>query len=73
MNEIVNINDAIARFAQLLDRAENGEEMIIERDGYPIARLVPFRSGASRRKPGRMRGEIRIGRDFESPLPQGLF
>ncbi len=74
MSEQVNIYDAKTRLSQLVDRAEAGEEIIIARGGRPAARLVPFRQAAGvQRKPGRMRGKIRIGRDFDAPLPAGHF
>jgi prevent-host-death family protein len=73
MSEKVNIDDAKARFSSLVDRAEAGEEIVIARRGRPVARLVPFRRPAVKRKPGRLRGKIRIGLDFDDPLPCGLF
>lgn len=73
MSEQVNIYDAKTRLSQLVDRAEAGEEIIIARGGRPAARLVPFRSPTVQRKPGRMRGRIRIGPDFDAPLPPSLF
>jgi prevent-host-death family protein len=73
MAEQVNIYDAKTRLSQLVDRAEAGEEIIIARGGRPAARLVPFRSATVKRKPGRMRGRVRIGRDFDAPLPPDLF
>ncbi len=33
--------EAGSRLAELLSAAENGEEVVITRDGKPIARLVP--------------------------------
>ena len=73
MSEQVNIYDAKTRLSQLVDRAEAGEEIIIARGGRPAARLVPYRGPAVMRKPGRMRGRIRIARDFDAPLPANLF
>jgi prevent-host-death family protein len=73
MRETVNIYDAKTRLSLLVDRAEKGEEIIIARGGRPAARLVPLRPAAVERKPGRMRGKIRVGRDFDAPLPTGLF
>jgi prevent-host-death family protein len=73
MSEQVNIYDAKTRLSQLVDRAEAGEEIIIARGGRPAARLVPFRGPVVKRKPGRMRGRIRVGRDFDAPLPAHLF
>lgn len=73
MSRQVNIYEAKTRLSQLVDRAEAGEEIIIARGGRPAARLVPFRQAPVERKPGRLRGKIRIGRDFEAPLPSDLF
>jgi prevent-host-death family protein len=73
MSEKVNIYDAKTRLSQLVERAEAGEEIIIARGGRPAARLVPFRAAAVQRKPGRMRGRIRVERDFDAPLPEKLF
>lgn len=73
MSEKVNIYDAKTRLSQLVDRAEAGEEIIIARGGRPAARLVPFRVQNSKRKRGRLRGRIRIGNDFDDPLPDNLF
>lgn len=73
MSEKVNIYDAKTRLSQLVDRAEAGEEIIIARGGRPAARLVPFKQTGVERKPGRMKGRIRLARDFDAPLPGGLF
>jgi prevent-host-death family protein len=73
MSEQVNIYEAKTRLSHLVERAEAGEEIIIARGGRPAARLVPFRRAAGERKPGRMRGKIRIARDFDAQLPSGLF
>jgi len=73
MSEKVNIYDAKTRLSALVDRAEAGEEIIIARGGRPAARLGPIRPTGVKRKPGRLRGRIRIGRDFDAPLPAGLF
>jgi len=73
MSEKVNIYEAKTRLSQLVQRAEAGEEIIIARGGRPAARLVPFRTAGVKRKPGRMRGRIRVGRNFDAPLPNDLF
>lgn len=73
MSEQVNIYEAKTRLSQLVERAEAGEEIIIARGGRPAARLVPFRVPPVERKPGRMRGRARIGRDFDADLPPELF
>jgi len=73
MPKHVNIYDAKTRLSQLVDRAAEGEEIIIARSGRPVARLVAWRQPRSERKMGRLRGRIRIRRDFDDPLPPDLF
>lgn len=45
--------DAKNRFSEILDRVENGEEVVITRRGKPIAKLVPMDSDAERREKAR--------------------
>jgi prevent-host-death family protein len=42
MDETVGSFDAKTHFSELLDRAEQGEEITITRRGKPVARVVPF-------------------------------
>ena len=72
MSETVNIYEAKTRLSQLVDRAAKGDD-VIARAGRPIARLIAFRPPAAVRKPGRMRGRIRVARNFDAPLPDDLF
>ncbi len=66
----VNVHEAKTHLSRLLELVELGEPIVIARNGKPIARLVPFR--AASRKPGRLKGKIRIGADFDAPLPEEL-
>ena len=67
---IVNVHEAKTHLSRLLERVLRGEEIVIARSGKPVARLVPI--GKEPRKPGRLKGRIRIGRDFDAPLPESL-
>jgi prevent-host-death family protein len=62
---IVNVHAAKTHLSRLLDRAADGEEIVIARAGKPVARLVPFDRVVDRRTPGRLRGRIRIADDFD--------
>lgn len=53
-----NVHEAKTHFSELLERAHNGEEVIIAKAGKPYAKLVPVRERGSR-KPGEFRGRIR--------------
>ncbi len=73
MGDRVNIYDAKTRLSQLVDRAAKGEEIIIARSGRPVARLVALQPVTTERKPGRLRGHVRVHRNFDAPLPSDLF
>lgn len=64
MSTVVNVYDAKTQFSQLLNRVEGGEEIVIARNGRPVARLIPLSSRPSR-SPGLFRGQIVLGADFE--------
>ena len=63
-----NIADAKARLSELVDKALAGEEVIAARDNKPLLKLVPL-GGRGRRRPGSARGQIRMAKDFDAPLP----
>ena len=44
----VNVQEAKTRLSQLLAAGERGEEIVIARDGTPVARLVPVAAPAPR-------------------------
>lgn len=68
---VVNsITEAKAQLSALVERASHGEEVIISKAGKPVAVLVPYEKAAIDRKPGRLRGQIRIGDDFDELPPE---
>jgi prevent-host-death family protein len=67
MAEPVNIHEAKTHFSRLVERVEAGEEIVIARDGRPVARLVPLRPRRQSREPGVWRGLVRVGPDFDEP------
>jgi prevent-host-death family protein len=46
-----------------------GGEIIIAKAGKPMARLVPLETKNLRKTLGMLKGKIRIGDDFDAPLP----
>lgn len=66
---IVNIHQAKTQLSRLLVRIEAGEEVVIARNGKPVARLVRFRERGKRRF-GALRGKINIDESFFDPLPE---
>lgn len=65
MTTTVNVYEAKTRLSALLNLVEAGEEVIIARNGRPIARLGPLTSRAPNRVPGLLRGQIHIAHDFD--------
>jgi prevent-host-death family protein len=68
--ESVNVHEAKTHLSRLLERVEAGEEIILARNGKAVAMLVPVRRAP--RRPGGMKGRIRISRDFDAPLPEAI-
>ena len=68
----VNLHAAKTHLSRLVDEAAAGEEIVIARAGKPVARLVALRAGARKRKPGLLRGRIRVSPDFDAPMPSDV-
>jgi len=68
----VNIHQAKTQFSRLVDLAAGGEEVVIAKSGKPVARLVPYAPKGTTRRPGSLRGKIRIKKNFDAPLPKEL-
>ncbi|GLZ48579.1 antitoxin [Actinomycetospora sp. NBRC 106375] len=60
MADQVNVYEAKTQLSKLLERVEAGEEIVIARNGRPVARLVPSqRSGQQEpRRLGGLEGKI---------------
>ncbi len=68
----VGMHEAKSQLSRLVELAEGGEEIIIQRSGRPVARLVAM----ERRRPvadafGLLRGQIELADDFDE-LPAGF-
>jgi prevent-host-death family protein len=64
----VNMHEAKTQFSRLVERALAGEEVIIAKNGKPVATLTPLQSATSARLPGLSRGKGTIGDDFDASL-----
>ena len=67
----LNLYEAKTRLSALVDEAAAGAEIIIAKNGRPMAKLVGLRD-VKRRRPGKAKGKIWIGPDFDTPLPDAL-
>lgn len=63
----VSVYDAKTHLSRLLDAVEAGEEVVITRNGRPVARLVGAQA-TPRRRFGTMAGAATLREDFDVPL-----
>lgn len=68
----INIHEAKTHLSRLVEEANAGEEITIAKAGKPVARLVALAPPRQVRKPGFLKGKIRIAQDFDASLPAGL-
>lgn len=54
----VNIYEAKTTLSKLVARAEAGEEILISRNGTPVAKLTPLSPPLPRRQLGLLKGQI---------------
>ena len=65
MTETVNMHQAKSSLSRLVERALAGEDVIIARNGQPLVRLVPVPKERKPRVPGKGKGKMWVGPDFE--------
>ena len=69
--QITNISEAKAHLSALIEKVLAGEDIIIGKAGKPVARLIPYKHKRNRRKPGALKGKIKIADDFDQ-LPEDI-
>ena len=67
----LSIEKVQEQFPEFVSTVEAGEEIILEKSGEPIARIVPIKKN-KKRILGKERGKIWISDDFTDPLPQEM-
>ena len=66
-----NINEAKTHLSNLIQRALNGEDIFIAKDGSPVVKLTPIQSGDwNRPEPGLYNGQIVLSANFYDPLEE---
>ena len=61
----INIHQAKTHLSRLIEDVVSGNEVLIARGGRPVARLVPLRRDETPRRPGMLKGKLRISDDFD--------
>lgn len=69
--QIANISEAKAQLSALIEKVMAGEEVIIGKAGKPVARLIKYENNHQSRRPGALRGKIKISDDFDR-LPDDI-
>ena len=70
MSAIVNMHQAKTSLSRLVQRALDGEDVVIARNGQPLVKLVPVAVTRQPRVPGRLKGKIWVSPDFDAPDPE---
>ena len=68
--DLLNVHYAKTHLSRLLDRVAAGEEIVLGKHGKPVAKLVPLKP--VERRPGRLKGKIKIATNFDAPLPEDV-
>jgi prevent-host-death family protein len=61
-----NIHEAKTQLSRIVSRVEAGEEIVISRDGRPVAKVVRLDSSVRRSRRGSLRGKIAFADDWDS-------
>lgn len=70
--DTVNLDDTTLSLSDLVERAAGGEEILIAKDGHPMARLVPCARPREPRPLDLLAGQVWVGPDFDDPLPEEI-
>ncbi len=67
MGQNYSLYDAKTRLSALVDQAAAGQEIVISKNGVPLAKLVPIAFRGEPRKPANAMGITHIAGDFDAP------
>jgi len=68
----VNIHKAKTHLSKLLEEVSKGKEVVIAKAGKPMAKLSGITPAKAIRKPGFLKGKIKIADNFDTLLPNNL-
>ena len=65
----VNIHEAKTHLSKLLEEVSKGKDIVIAKSGKPIAKLTGLIPAKPVRKPGFLKGKIKISENFDATMP----
>ena len=70
--QVVNTHEAKSRLSQLIRDAEAGNEVILARNGQPVAKIIPWPPARPERVAGAWAGRVTAGPDLVGSDPDVL-
>lgn len=67
----VNMHEAKSKLSRLAERVWHGDKVVIAKAGKPYVDLLPHDDTLRARKPGRLKGKIRMPVGFDK-TPEGI-
>ena len=64
---IVNTHEAKSRLSELIRQAQEGGEVIVARNGQPVAKIIAWPPPRPERRPGVWAGRVRYHGDIVGP------
>ena len=68
----VNIHEAKTHLSNLLEEVRKGKEVVIAKSGKPMAKLTGCAPVKPVRKPGILKGKIKIAENFDAHLTDDM-
>lgn len=62
-----NVDEARTHWSRIIELAERGEEIIIDRVGTPVAKVVPLVRRVNRTAVGALAGQVDLNGDWDAP------
>ncbi len=68
----INIYEAKTRLSQLVDEAASGHDVVVSRNGKPLARITRLTPAPRVVRFGVLKGKVHVADDFDAPLPDAV-
>lgn len=62
-----NMHETKTHLSRIIERVERGEEVIIDRAGTPVAKIIPLVRRVNRTAVGSLAGQLDLSGDWDAP------